>query len=105
MLRPFSISCFRDYARGATIRAMMRIFTLLIVAMAAQASQAPRQNAFAPDGTPIGLGLAGYAKVLCSAVFVSGREPAEAFENSGFFLFPEDQRRGVTYDVDRDKKR
>jgi CubicO group peptidase (beta-lactamase class C family) len=60
-----------------------------------------RQNAFAPQGTPIALGLAGYAKVLCSAVFVSGRDAAEAFENSGFFLFPEDQRRGVTYDVDR----
>ena len=30
--------------------------------------------------------------------------PAEAFENSGFFLFPEDERRGVTYDVDRDKQ-
>jgi len=53
------------------------------------AAQAPntspppaRQNAFAPDGTPITLGLAGYAKVLCSAVFVSGREAPEAFENS-----------------------
>ena len=63
--------------------------------------QPARQNAFAPDGTPITLGLAGYAKVLCSAVFVSGRQAAEAFENSGFFLFPEEERRGVTYDVDR----
>ena len=54
--------------------------------------QPARQNAFAPDGTPITLGLAGYAKVLCSAVFVSGREAAEAFENSGFFLFPEEER-------------
>ena len=76
---------------------------------AAQAPATPtpqpgRQNAFAPEGTPITLGLAGYAKVLCSAVFVSGRDAAEAFENSGFFLFPEDQRRGVTYDVDRQHK-
>ena len=67
----------------------------------AQAPAPRRQSAFAPDGTPIPLGLAGYAKVLCSAVFVSGREAAEAFENSGFFLFPEHERRGVTYDVDR----
>src|SRR5258708_338031 len=65
---------------------------------------APRGSAFAPEGTPISLGLAGYAKVLCSAVFVSGRDPAEAFENSGFFLFPDDRRAGVTYAVDRDKK-
>jgi hypothetical protein len=60
------------------------------------------RSAFAPEGTPIALGLAGYAKVLCSAVFVSGREPAEAFKNSSFFLFPENQRAGLTYAVDRD---
>jgi CubicO group peptidase (beta-lactamase class C family) len=71
---------------------------------AAQPPAPPRQNAFAPDGTPIPLGLAGYAKVLCSAVFVSGRDAAEAFENSGFFLFPADERRGITYDVDRVKQ-
>jgi CubicO group peptidase (beta-lactamase class C family) len=71
---------------------------------AAQPPAPPRQNAFAPDGTPIALGLAGYAKVLCSAVFVSGRDGAEAFENSGFFLFPAEERRGVTYDVDRVKQ-
>src|SRR5438132_9876523 len=68
------------------------------------AQQAPqRPSAMAPEGiTPLALGLAGYAKVLCSAVFVSGREPAEAFRNSGYFLFPEDQRAGVTYAVDRE---
>ena len=58
-----------------------------------------------PVGTPIELGLAGYAKVLCSAVFVSGREPAEAFRNSGFFMMPDNQQDGITYAVDRDKKR
>jgi CubicO group peptidase (beta-lactamase class C family) len=73
-------------------------------APAAPPAPPPRQNAFAPEGTPISLGLAGYAKVLCSAVFVSGREAAEAFENSGFFLFPENERRGVSYDVDRERK-
>jgi CubicO group peptidase (beta-lactamase class C family) len=74
-----------------------------IVTAAAQTPARPR-SAFAPEGTPISLGLAGYAKVLCSAVFVSGRDPAEAFKNSGYFLFPDDQRAGVTYTVDRDKK-
>lgn len=57
-----------------------------------------------PVGTRIELGLAGYAKVLCSAVFVSGREPGEAFRNSGFFMMPDDQQDGVTYVVDREKK-
>jgi len=77
----------------------------LAVVVAAQSPAPARQrSAFAPEGTPISLGLAGYAKVLCSATFVSGRDPAEAFRNSGYFLFPEDQRAGVTYTVDREKK-
>jgi CubicO group peptidase (beta-lactamase class C family) len=88
----------------------MRRLTLVALYVSASsilgmAQQAPRStSAFAPEGTPISLGLAGYAKVLWSAVFVSGREPAEAFKNSGFFLFPDDQRAGVTYAVDRDQK-
>src|SRR3981081_822369 len=89
---------------------MMKRITVAIVASvciiaARPIAQTPSrpQSAFAPEGTPISLGLAGYAKVLCSAVFVSGRDPAEAFKNSGFFLFPDDQRAGATYAVDRDK--
>src|SRR5262249_18698550 len=70
------------------------------------AAQQParRGSAFAPEGMPISLGLAGYAKVLCSAVFVSGREPAEAFQDSGYFLFPDAERSGGRYVVDRDRK-
>src|SRR5712692_2419626 len=70
------------------------------------AQQTPqRPSAMAPEGiTPLALGLAGYAKVLCSAVFVSGREPAEAFKNSGYFLLEDEQRVGVTYAIDREQK-
>jgi CubicO group peptidase (beta-lactamase class C family) len=76
-----------------------------VTAVATAASQTPRPtSAFAPQGTPIELGLAGYAKVVCSAVFVSGRDAAEAFRNSGYFLFPEDERARVSYAVDREKK-
>jgi CubicO group peptidase (beta-lactamase class C family) len=82
-----------------------RLITILALCAAGAAVTAGQvRNAFAPEGTPISLGLAGYAKVLCSAVFVSNRDPAEAFKNSGFFLFPEDQRSGVTYAVDREKQ-
>lgn len=56
-------------------------------------------------GTPTELGLAGYAKVLCSAVFVSGRDAEEAAYNSGYFLLPEDLQDKATYDIDREKKR
>jgi CubicO group peptidase (beta-lactamase class C family) len=80
---------------------------LIACALAPAGAQQPpsRPSAMAPEGvTPIELGLAGYAKVLCSAVFVSGREPAEAFTNSGYFLMEDDQRPGVTYLVDRERK-
>jgi CubicO group peptidase (beta-lactamase class C family) len=84
--------------------AWLRWSPAAIVCLATLAAQQPppRPSAFAPEGiTPVTLGLAGYAKVLCSAVFVSAREPEEAFRNSGFFLFPERLRGGVTYTVDR----
>jgi CubicO group peptidase (beta-lactamase class C family) len=43
--------------------------------------------------------------VLCSAVFVSGRELEDAKNVSGYFLVPEDERDEVTaIDVDRDRK-
>jgi CubicO group peptidase (beta-lactamase class C family) len=80
---------------------------VIVAALASVGAQQPPQRpaAFAPEGiTPISLGLAGYAKVLCSAVFVSEREPAEAFKNSGFFLFPDEYRAGVTYTVERAQK-
>jgi CubicO group peptidase (beta-lactamase class C family) len=87
------------------MRRAVAMAVLVVGSLAAAAAQAPRsRSAFAPEGTPISLGLAGYAKVLCSAVFVSGRAPEEAFRNSGFFLFPEDQRDGVSYKVDRDAR-
>ena len=77
----------------------------VLTSLAAIVGQAqPSSSPYAPAGTPIELGLAGYAKVLCSAVFVSAREPDEAFHNSGFFMMPDDQRDGITYAVDRQKK-
>jgi CubicO group peptidase (beta-lactamase class C family) len=89
------------------MRARLIGAVVIVAALTSLAAQQPprRPAAFAPEGvTPISLGLAGYAKVLCSAVFVSEREPAEAFRNSGFFLFPDEHRAGVTYAVDRAQK-
>ena len=63
-----------------------------------------RRETYAPPNTPGELGIAGYAKVLCSAVFVSGRAPEEAFKNSGYFLLAEKDRKDVTYKVDRQNK-
>jgi len=76
-----------------------------------EADQVSLSNKFVPPGTyptPKGtdseLGLAGYAKVFCSALFVSGREPEEAKKNSGFFFLPEEDRAYVRYEIDREKK-
>src|SRR5579872_7016743 len=79
----------------------MHRFALALLAAAACAGQASR-SPYMPVGTSVELGLAGYAKVLCSAVFVSSRDPAEAFQNSGFFLMPDDQHDDVKFAVDRD---
>ena len=53
-------------------------------------------GAYAPPGTPPDLAVAGYAKVLCSAVFVSGRDVDEAARNSGFFFLAEADRDRLT---------
>lgn len=68
-------------------------------------AQEVQGTGYAPAATPATLGLAGYAKVLCSAVFVSGRDSAEAFRNSGFFLMdPADRDDIAGYEVDRDER-
>ena len=60
---------------------------------------------YAPGVTPSNLGIAGYAKVLCSAVFVSGRKLEDARNVSGYFLVPEDDFEQVTdISVDHDRK-
>ncbi len=64
----------------------------------------PPETRLIPKGTHAELGLAGYAKVFCSALFVSGREPEEAFQNSGFFFMAEDLQDKVTYSIDIDNK-
>jgi CubicO group peptidase (beta-lactamase class C family) len=59
-----------------------------------------------PYQSPTSLGAASYAKILCSAVFVSGRDVEEAQKNSAYFLMAQpDRARPVTADVDRQAKR
>ncbi len=62
-----------------------------------------------PYQSPASLGAASYAKILCSAVFVSGRDVEEARRNSAFFLMAEPDRQmpvtAVTVEVDRAGRR
>jgi CubicO group peptidase (beta-lactamase class C family) len=45
-----------------------------------------------PPGDPLAHHAAGFAKVMCSAVFITGLSPDFAAENVGYFTAPYDQR-------------
>jgi len=49
-----------------------------------------------PPGEPIVHHTSGFAKTLCSAVFITGLDPADAAENVGYFTSPRDTRDVVT---------
>ncbi|MEX2272235.1 MAG: serine hydrolase [Vicinamibacterales bacterium] len=57
-----------------------------------------------PQGTHTENGLAGFAKILCSGVFVSGRAPDDVARGSAYFFMPRAERDRVTYTVDRENK-
>src|SRR5246500_5823654 len=80
---------------------------LMALAISAAASQAPTNDALIaraksfeldtpyvpPPGDPMAHHAAGYAKVMCSAVFMTGLAPDFAAENVGFFTAPYEVRR------------
>ncbi len=82
-------------------RCLLSTIALLTVVSAATAARQPERGTYIPAGSPTELGLAGYAKVLCSAVFVSGRDPKEAARNSGYFLMPPELAHKPTWTIDR----
>ncbi|MGH6961999.1 MAG: serine hydrolase, partial [Dongiaceae bacterium] len=53
----------------------------------------------APPGVPVEHMTAGYAKILCSALFITGRDLATAADEDGFFVSPRAERRLVTKTV------
>ncbi len=86
----------------------MRTFrALLLCAVFACVTLFARQSAPdypTPQGTPTEQGLNGFAKILCSAVFVSGRDPAEAAKNSAYFFMPRNEQDKVAWTIDRGLK-
>jgi len=64
----------------------------------------PPEKTPVPQGTHLQLGLAGSAKVFCSALFVSGRRPEEAIVHSLTMFLPEAERSHVKYSIDNVKK-
>ncbi len=57
-----------------------------------------------PHGTHTENGLAGYAKILCSGVFVSGRAPEDVVRGSAYFFMPPAEQDKVQWTIDRQAK-
>ena len=54
-----------------------------------------------PPGDPLEHSAAGFAKILCSAVFITGRDLTTAIAEDGFFVAPRAERRRLTPTLDR----
>ena len=54
-----------------------------------------------PPGDPLEHSAAGFAKILCSAVFITGRDLTTAVAEDGFFVAPRAERRRLTPTLDR----
>src|SRR5260370_16451724 len=79
---------------------------LMPLTVTAAAAQAPTQDAIIaraksfeldtsyvpPPGDPLTHHAAGFAKVMCSAIFMTGLAPDFAAENAGFFTAPYRER-------------
>jgi hypothetical protein len=58
-----------------------------------------------PPGDPLEHHTSGFAKIMCSAVFITGLDPEFARENVGYFTSPYAERAKVAAPiVDREKK-
>jgi CubicO group peptidase (beta-lactamase class C family) len=90
-----------DRARAACLALVPVVFA---VGSAVTARQAAQPSVPSPVGTRTELGLAGFAKVLCSAVFISEREPEEAARNSAYWFMPRDEQDKVQWKLDREQK-
>jgi CubicO group peptidase (beta-lactamase class C family) len=82
-----------------------RVWTAIGVAALGAAAFAAQSPAPAVTAGPVGShtenGLAGYAKILCSGVFVSGRAPEDVVRGSAYFFMPRDEQERVTWTIDR----
>src|SRR5678810_1294111 len=58
-----------------------------------------------PPGEKIEHYASGYAKIMCTAVFVTGLDPTFAMENVGYFTAPYEARQALgTPKIDRQKR-
>ena len=81
-----------------------RLLTAVPAAALAIAALSAQPQIPGPRGTHTENGLAGFAKILCSGVFVSGRAADDVARGSAYFFMPAAERDRVTYSVDREMK-
>ena len=88
------------------MRMRKRLFAVAFCLCAAVLALAAQQAADypKPKGSQTENGLAGFAKILCSAVFVSGRDAAEAAQNSAYFFMPRGEQADVKYEVNKETR-
>lgn len=91
--------------RRSARRADLLLACALLCGANAAAAQAPPELPTtwqAPPGDALEHQAAGYAKILCSAVFITGRELETAEREDGFFVAPREMRDKVAkIEVDR----
>jgi len=88
---------------GRTVATVLIAAGIAVATLAHAQSQAARVIP-APRGTHTENGLAGYAKILCSGVFVSERAPEEVARGSAYFFMPRAEQNQVKWTVDRDAR-
>jgi CubicO group peptidase (beta-lactamase class C family) len=98
--------------------ALLTGLAVMSMVVTGQDRQAPRQALIArgkslelptkyvpPPGEKIEHYAAGYAKIMCTAVFVTGLDPAFAMENVGYFTAPYEARKDLGIPkIDRQKR-
>src|SRR3974390_2158431 len=77
------------------------VWSLLVLAGCATSS-APRTPAAHKGDPEAALGAAGYARVVCSAVFLAGRSPEDAAKTSTAFVV-NDAHRAAAHDLQVDR--
>ena len=78
---------------------MRAVLTVVLVGALVTGTPAGQSDYPTPKGTPTENGLAGFAKILCSAVFISSRDAKEAAQNSAYFFMPRGEQNDVTFEV------
>src|SRR5947207_2659361 len=100
------------------LAASVLVFGLVAVGLGAQDREAARRAVIArgkslelptkylpPPGERIEHYASGYAKIMCTAVFVTGLDPVFAAENVGYFTAPYEERAKLgTPKIDRQKQ-